>query len=229
MNITIHWLLSLLFISLVPGILCLQKEMTIIIAAGGKDCFHESGLAGQMVDLEYQVIDGSHGDLDISFDLTDSDGRLIFADYKKSDNIHRYKLPHDTELTFCFNNEFSRMNSKTVFFEIIIEREDEDAGWSNFDILEGLSPEEFYDMKVQDIEDIIKRVRNNLTKARQFQDMLRSHEARDRNVAEENYFKVNAWSFFQIIVMVGVGFCQVVMVKSLFDTESKAHKLWSKM
>lgn len=59
--------------------------------------------------------------------------------------------------------------------------------------------------------------------------MLRSHEARDRNMAEENYFKVNAWSFFQIIIMLGVGFCQVVMVKSLFDTESKAHKLWSKM
>lgn len=59
--------------------------------------------------------------------------------------------------------------------------------------------------------------------------MLRSHEARDRNAAEENYFKVNAWSFFQIIVMVSVGFCQVVMVKSLFDTDSKAHKLWRKM
>ncbi|XP_055608783.1 transmembrane emp24 domain-containing protein 1 [Uranotaenia lowii] len=207
---------------------CLQKEMTIIVPPGGKDCFHESGLAGQTVDIEYQVIDGSHGDLDISFDLNDSTGRLIFADYKKSDNIHRYKLPHDTELQFCFNNEFSRINSKTVFFEIILENEDEDAGWSNFDILEGLSPDEFYDMKVQDIEDIIKRVRNNLTKARQFQDMLRSHEARDRNVAEENYFKVNTWSFFQIIIMVGVGFCQVIMVKSLFDTESKAHKLWRK-
>ncbi|XP_058832841.1 transmembrane emp24 domain-containing protein 1 [Topomyia yanbarensis] len=214
---------------LLPAIFCLQKELTIIISPGAKDCFYEAAKAGQTVDIEYQVIDGSHGDLDISFSVADSSGRLLYADYKKSDNIHRFRQSHDTELTFCFSNEFSRINSKTVFFEIIIEKEDEDAGWSNFDILEGLSPEEFYDMKVQDIEDIIKRVRNNLTKARQFQDMLQSHEARDRNIAEENYFKVNAWSFFQIIVMVGVGFCQVVMVKSLFDTDSKAHKWWSKM
>lgn len=146
----------LLVALLMPAVLCLQKEMTIIITPGGRDCFYESAKAGQIVDIEYQVIDGSHGDLDISFDLADSNGRLIYSDYKKSDNIHRFKLPHDTELSFCFNNDFSRMNSKTVFFEIIIEKEDDDAGWSNFDILEGLSPEEFYDMKVQDIEDIIK-------------------------------------------------------------------------
>lgn len=228
MDFTIH-LLALLLAAFLQGITALQKEFTIVITPGGRDCFYENGQAGHTVDLEYQVIDGSHGDLDINFELADSSGRLIFADYKKSDNIHRYKLPQDTELTFCFSNEFSRVNSKTVFFEIIIEGEDEDGGWSNFDILEGLSPEEFYDMKVQDVQDIIKRVRNNLTKARQFQDVLRSHEARDRNVAEENYFKVNTWSFFQIIIMLCVGFCQVVMVKSLFDTESKAHKLWTKM
>ncbi|XP_055626340.1 transmembrane emp24 domain-containing protein 1 [Toxorhynchites rutilus septentrionalis] len=223
--LSILWIFTLLL----PEVIGFQKEMTIIISPGGKDCFHENGQAGQTVDIDYQVIDGSHGDLDINFDLSDSTGRIIFADYKKSDNIHRHKLPQDTELTFCFNNEFSRINSKTVFFELIIEKEDEDAGWSNFDILEGLSPEEFYDMKVQDIEDIIKRVRNNLTKARQFQDILRSHEARDRNIAEENYFKVNAWSFFQIFIMISVGFLQVVMVKSLFDTQSKAHRIWSKM
>ncbi|XP_065091169.1 transmembrane emp24 domain-containing protein 1 [Ochlerotatus camptorhynchus] len=227
MDFTIH-LVLLLLSSLLNGIFCLQKEFTIVITPGGRDCFYENAQADQTVDLEYQVIDGSHGDFDISFELADSSGRLIFADYKKSDNIHRYKLTHDTELTFCFSNEFSRVNSKTVFFEIIIENEDEDAGWSNFDILEGLSPEEFYDMKVQDVQDVIKRVRNNLTKARQFQDVLRSHEARDRNMAEENYFKVNAWSFFQIIIMICVGFCQVVMVKSLFDTDSKAHKIWTK-
>lgn len=130
--------------------------MTIIISPGARDCFYESAKAGQIVDIEYQVIDGSHGDLDINFDLADSNGRLIYSDYKKLENSHRFKLPHDAELSFCFNNDFSRINSKTVFFEIIIEQEDEDSGWSNLDILEDLTPEEFYDMKVQEIEDIIK-------------------------------------------------------------------------
>ncbi|XP_035795982.1 transmembrane emp24 domain-containing protein 5-like [Anopheles albimanus] len=209
----------------------LQKELTINVEAGQQDCFYEQAKAGQTIDIEYQVIDGGHGDLDISFELAEVTGRTIFADYKKSDNIHRYPVPYDGEFKFCFNNDFSRHNSKTVFFELIIEREgeQEDTAWSDVDLLEGLTPEEFYEMKVQDMEDAIKRVRNNLTKARQLQDMLRSHEARDRNIAEENYFKVNVWSFFQILVMIAVGVLQVFMVKSLFDTDSRAYKLLTKL
>uniref|UniRef100_A0A182M7X7 Separase n=1 Tax=Anopheles culicifacies TaxID=139723 RepID=A0A182M7X7_9DIPT len=209
----------------------IQKEMTVSISPGNVDCFFETAKAGQTIDIEYQVIDGGHGDLDISFELAEVTGRTIFADYKKSDNIHRFPVPYDGEYKFCFDNSFSRANSKTVFFELIIEREgeQEEANWSDIDLLEGLTPEEFYEMKVQDMEDAIKRVRNNLTKARQLQDLLRSHEARDRNVAEENYFKVNVWSFFQILVMVGVGTLQVFMVKSLFDVDSRAYKLLTKL
>ncbi|XP_058118211.1 transmembrane emp24 domain-containing protein 5-like [Anopheles coustani] len=215
---------------LVP-VAALQKEMTISVAPGKVDCFFEEAKAGQIIDIEYQVIDGGHGDLDISFELAELTGRTIFADYKKSDNIHRFPVPYDGEYKFCFDNGFSRANSKTVFFELIIEREgeQEDAGWADIDLLEGLTPEEFYEMKVQDMEDAIKRVRNHLTKARQLQDVLRSHEARDRNVAEENYFKVNVWSFFQILVMIGVGMLQVFMVKSLFNNDSRAYKLLTKL
>uniref|UniRef100_A0AAG5D3K2 GOLD domain-containing protein n=1 Tax=Anopheles atroparvus TaxID=41427 RepID=A0AAG5D3K2_ANOAO len=216
---------------LLSPVAALQKEMTISVGPGKVDCFYEVAKAGQTIDIEYQVIDGGHGDLDISFELAEVTGRTIFADYKKSDNIHRFPVPYDGEYKFCFDNGFSRANSKTVFFEIIIEREGEqdEAGWADIDLLEGLTPEEFYEMKVQDMEDAIKRVRNHLTKARQLQDVLRSHEARDRNVAEENYFKVNVWSFFQILVMIAVGFLQVFMVKSLFDVDSRAYKLLTKL
>uniref|UniRef100_A0A182PZM1 Separase n=1 Tax=Anopheles farauti TaxID=69004 RepID=A0A182PZM1_9DIPT len=224
-------LLVVLLLQLPSCISALQKEMTISVGPGKVDCFFEVAKAGQTIDIEYQVIDGGHGDLDISFELGEVTGRTIFADYKKSDNIHRFPVPYDGEYKFCFDNGFSQVNSKTVFFELIIEREGEqdDASWSDIDLLEGLTPEEFYEMKVQDMEDAIKRVRNNLTKARQLQDVLRSHEARDRNVAEENYFKVNIWSFFQILVMVAVGTLQVFMVKSLFDVESRAYKLLTKL
>ncbi|XP_052868475.1 transmembrane emp24 domain-containing protein 5 [Anopheles cruzii] len=224
-------LIALIVAGLPMHLSALQKEITINVEPGRIDCFYEQAKAGQTIDIEYQVIDGGHGDLDISFEMAEVTGRTIVTDYKKSDNIHRHPVHYDGEFKFCFDNEFSRHNSKTVFFELIIEREGEleDTAWADIDLLEGLTPEEFYDMKVQDMEDAIKRVRNNLTKARQLQDMLRSHEARDRNVAEENYFKVNVWSFFQILVMIAVGVLQVFMVKSLFDVDSRAYKLLTKL
>lgn len=66
-------------------------------------------------------------------------------------------------------------------------------------------------MQIESIQLSIGRVKAHLTKARQTQEVLKSYEARDRNMAEENYFRVNVWSLFQILVMLGVGCLQVII------------------
>lgn len=140
------------------------------------------------------MIDGGHGDLDINFELS-IDGRIIYVDYKKSDNIHRFEQLHPAgDYKFCFDNTISHFNRKTVFFELLIEDPDNpisdgNANFSSIIVLlltfinlnvtflgeasigdlDGLSPEEFYEMKVQDILDIIHVVRSQMTKARQLQ------------------------------------------------------------
>lgn len=203
---------------------CLEKEITINVQPGKEDCFYERVKNGEVIDLEYQVIDGGHGDLDITFHLVDSNGRILKADFKKSENSHRIEATVDGDYRFCFDNTFSSFNAKTVFFELIIEGDDSE--WSDTDKIEGIGAEEVYELTVQEIHDVITRVRNTLSKARHFQDVLKSMEARDRNVAEENYFKVNTFSLFQITIMVVVGIIQVIMVRSLFDDSSKVHKIW---
>lgn len=132
---------------------------------------------------------------------------------------------------FCFDNTISHFNSKTVFFELIIEDPNNPSDDENsvFSDMEGLSPEEFYDMKVQDIQDIIHNVRGKITKARQLQDMLRSFEARDRNIAELNCERVNLFSVIIIVTMLCVGFLQVFMIRSLFETDPKGRRVWAKI
>lgn len=216
---------------------CLQftfaydKEMTVHIDAGKKECFYHHVKDGETIDIEYQVIDGGHGDLDISFSLSDPIGLIIVSDYKKPENIHRHDVRKDGDYRFCFDNTFSTFNRKTVFFELIVEKEGEqnlgDDQWN--DALDGLTAEEYYEMKVQDIMDYIGRIRMQMTKARQLQDMLRSHEARDRNMAEANFLKVNAWSFFQIFAMILVGLLQVFMVRSIFESGTFLSKFWKTM
>lgn len=210
---------------------CFEKEMTINIQAGKEECFYQNVKEGQIIDIEYQVIDGSHGDLDISFQLVEPTGRIMFADFKKSENGHRIETKVHGDYKFCFDNTFSNFNMKTVFFEIIIEGTDDDT-WDDDldqDDLEGLSPEDIYDIQVQDIQDAIYKVRSNLNKVQHLQDNLRTYEARDRNIAEENFFKVNTFSMIQIVVMLTVGFIQVIMLKSLFDNTYKVHKIWKNL
>lgn len=152
-------------------------------------------------------------------------------DYKKSDNVHRVEKAQGGEYKFCFDNTISHFNSKTVFFELIIEdpSNPQDENDAIFSDMEGLSPEEFYEMKVQDINDIIQSVKNRMGKARQLQDMLRSFEARDRNLAEMNNSRVNLFSVFIIVTMVCVGIIQVFMIRSLFETDPKQKRVWEKI
>jgi len=207
-----------------------QKEMTIFVESGTSECFYEPARRGSVIDLEYQVIDGGYGDPDISFVLYDTEGELISSDYKKSDNIHRLEVKVDGDHRFCFDNSFSMFNRKTVFFEIVIETEDDDDTdeWGP-EVLDGVTQEEFVDMKIQDIQESISRVHHHLNRVKVAQDIHRSFEARDRNMAEDNNFRVGTWSVFQICMMLSVGALQVFMLRSLFETDPKSVNIWKKI
>lgn len=102
-------------------------------------------------DHSHKVVDGGHGDLDVSFELSDPAGRVLYADYKKSDNVHRHQAEVEGAYRFCFDNTFSVWSQKSVFFELLVENEDglrTDSDDDEWRALEGLTPEEFYDMKV---------------------------------------------------------------------------------
>lgn len=139
----------------------IQREMTVRIDAGTIECLYETVQNGQVIDIEYQVIDGGHGDLDISFEMHNPEGRRMTGDYKKTDNIHRLITDRDGDHRFCFDNSFSTFNSKTVFFEMIIEsvsqdsRDADDYGLPK-DILDELPEEQLaLDMKVKLVISII--------------------------------------------------------------------------
>lgn len=111
----------------------------------------------------------------------------------------------------------------------MIHNNDKLLGDNPISELDGLSPEEFYEMKVQDILDSINLVRGHITKARQIQDLLRSYESRDRNLAELNNFRVFLFSVLIVITMCSVGFLQVFMIRNLFETNPKGRKIWEKI
>ncbi|KRT78474.1 hypothetical protein AMK59_8636 [Oryctes borbonicus] len=218
-------LFTLCFFTFIIGIKTHEKQLTVNIEPRKQDCFFENISEKQTVELDYQVIDGGHGDLDITFQTYDPHGRILLADYKKAGNTHTLTTQLTGDYKFCFDNTFSSFNTKTVFFEIIIESDD-DFGGGNID---GINSEEVYELKIQDIQDIVNRVRSDMNKIRVLQDVIKSIEARDRNLAEENFFKVTTFSMIQIIVMIVVGSIQVIMLRSLFDDNSRVHKIWKNL
>ena len=202
------------FILRIPFGCCALRELTVTVEAGVSECFYETVKAGQVMDVEYQVIDGDRGELDINFHWSAPSGRQIVSDYKKAENSHRHDATEDGDYKVCWDNSISRFNSKTVFFELLIEPDV--LGQDKIDS----------QTDVDDLSQSIVRVHGHLSTVRQMQDIMRAHEARDRNFVESNFELVNLWSIIQVIVMVLVGGLQVYLVRSLFDDKNRVHQIW---
>ncbi|XP_045456750.1 transmembrane emp24 domain-containing protein 5-like [Melitaea cinxia] len=203
-----------------------EKDITFTIQAGKMDCFYQKVSLNEMIDVEYQVIDASHGELDISFQLTDPVGRMIVTDYKKPENGHRHKALLEGDYRFCFDNTFSTFSEKTVFFDLMMESEDSnEKDYEDDREMELGNDAETYLMRVSDISDSVARIRDNVSAARRLQEFLSAHEARDRNLAEDMCSRVLSRSLLQITVMLVVGITQVYFLKSLFeDPNTKSMK-----
>lgn len=216
------------FCTVVAG---LEREMTVNVEAGKEECFFETVADTNTLTVEYQVIDGGSGqlsELDISFRLISPRGRPIFAEFKKPDGAHTHRAEEAGDYKICFDNKFSYLSSKVVYFEILNVNEDED-----YDDLAGIfddeeKEEEYYDVQVSDIEVQLKKIKDDIVKARHLQDQIRVTDLKDRSIAEHNFERVNFMSTFYVIILVVSGLCQVLLVRSLFDDKSRINPLWKK-
>ncbi|NXK01491.1 TMED1 protein, partial [Corythaixoides concolor] len=125
----------------------------------------------------------------------------------------------------CFDNSFSTISEKLVFFELIFdsaqdeeeEEEEEEEGDEGDAWVEAAEPQETLDVKMEDIKESIETMRSRLERSIQMQTLLRAFEARDRNLQESNLSRVNFWSAVNLAVVVVVAFLQVRLLKSLFE------------
>lgn len=206
-----------------PGALTWDSSITINVEPLKEDCFYQTLQVNDELEIDYQVIDGGHGDLDISFSMADPRGRILVADFKKSEKNHEIHISAKGDYKFCFDNTFSAFNTKTVYFELAVTN-DEDDRWDT-DVSFDDTQKDI--QQIEGFQSVMDMVRNNLNKARSLQDLIKVTESKDRNIAEEMYFKVNRYSMLILSTMVFVSFVQIVMLKSIFDSNSKIHKVLS--
>lgn len=209
-----------------------ETELTVTLRAGGVECFHQPAKGGQVLEVEYQVLDANFGNMEmrqgmeINFILKSPTGQELINDHSRTEAIHRHEVKEPGDHTLCFDNSMSTLSTKTVYFEVYVDRagSQEDDEWEAGEI--PYSPELVYNDTYADIKATIKKVHENLNQVKHYQDTKRAHEARDRNVQEHNFIRVNQFSMLFIIVMLSVGAVQVVMVRSLFEERSRLRKIF---
>ncbi|XP_016144489.1 transmembrane emp24 domain-containing protein 5-like isoform X2 [Sinocyclocheilus grahami] len=177
----------------------LDGDFTFALPAARKECFFQTMKKDASLEIEYQVLDGAS--LDVDFYLQSPSGHVIASDYRKSDGVH------------------AAVSEKVIFFELILDNMgdgEESEDWKAY-----VQGTDLLDMKLEDIMDTINSVKSRLGKSLQIQALLRAFEARDRNLQESNYERVNLWSCTNLVVMVIVSGVQVYLLRSFFDNKRK--------
>uniref|UniRef100_A0A8V0ZSG7 Transmembrane p24 trafficking protein 5 n=1 Tax=Gallus gallus TaxID=9031 RepID=A0A8V0ZSG7_CHICK len=147
-------------------------------------------------------------------------GETLVFDERKSDGVHTVET-EEGDYMFCFDNTFSTISEKVIFFELILDNMGEE-GQDQEDWKKYVTGTDLLDMKLEDILESINSVKARLSKSVQIQTLLRAFEARDRNIQESNFDRVNFWSMVNLGVMVVVSAVQVYMLKSLFEDKRKS-------
>ncbi|XP_038163324.1 transmembrane emp24 domain-containing protein 1b [Cyprinodon tularosa] len=196
-----------------------DSEFTFLLPAGRSECFYQTALKNGTMEVEYQVIAGAG--MDVDFTILSPKGVQLIMESRRSDGVHVVEPMEEGDYEICFDNSFSRFSEKMVFFEIIIEGQGGDVGGD--DEFPGLEEPDgsLLEYKLEDIKESMDSLHKRLERSRQMQMVLRAFEARDRNLLEDNLWRVSFWSCASVLVMLCVALTQVYTVRKLFDDKRR--------
>lgn len=197
----------------------LDSEFTFLLPAGRSECFFQAAVKNGSMEVEYQVIAGAG--MDVDFTIISPEGVHLVFESRRSDGVHVVEPTLEGDYEICFDNSFSRFSEKVVFFEIIIEGQGGDVGgdeeWAGLEEPDG----SLLEYKLEDIRESMDSLHRRLERSRQMQTVLRAFEARDRNLLEDNLWRVSFWSCASVLVMLCVALTQVYTVRKLFDDKRR--------
>uniref|UniRef100_A0A672IA72 Transmembrane emp24 domain-containing protein 1-like n=1 Tax=Salarias fasciatus TaxID=181472 RepID=A0A672IA72_SALFA len=193
-----------------------QIEFTFVLPAGNTECFFQTAKQSDTLEVEYQVIAGSG--LDVGFTLISPGGHRLVSDFRRSEGIHMVDPMEDGDYRLCFDNSFSKLSEKMVFFEVIVNSQSSsDAAadeWADVAVAESVAEYRLEDLRV-------RSVYRQLEKSRQVLATLRALEARDRYLLEDNLWRVSFWSCMNLLVIATVAVTQIYSLRRLFDNTKR--------
>ncbi|XP_051941028.1 transmembrane emp24 domain-containing protein 1b [Hippocampus zosterae] len=198
-----------------------SSEFTFLLQAGKSDCFFQRAIQNGTMEVEYQVIGGAG--MDVDFTILNPEGAPLVAETRRSDGVHVVEPTVEGDYQVCFDNSFSHFSEKMVFFELYVEGQGGDVGgdeeWAGLEEMD----ENMLQYKLQDMREYMDSVQKRLERSRQMQTVLRAFEARDRNLLEDNLWRVSFWSCASVLVMLCVALTQVYTVRKLFDDKRRIY------
>ncbi|XP_061703098.1 transmembrane emp24 domain-containing protein 1-like [Syngnathoides biaculeatus] len=194
-------------------------EFTFLLPAGSKDCFYQTVDKENSLEFEYQVIGESN--LDVNFVMFSPGGRRDFDDHRRPHGIHKVERTERGDYQMCFDNTFSKMKEKLLFFTLIISNPNSTAqDGRSVDAAAAAANStavgKTLELRLADFRARLVAMNSQIQRSRVIQLMLRTFDKRDQRLQDNNLWRVSFWSGVSVVVILGVAAAQVRMLESFF-------------
>ena len=174
-----------------------------------RTCFYQEWAEVKPFIFAFKVIRGGNRDVDVT--IESPSGSEVYRGEKESEA----RVEFDTSwglFSFCFDNHFSTVSHKVVYFEL---RPPDHAS------LADEAGRKLPTVATQ-LEHSMDVVHENNEQVKSFQLLYKNEEAEDRAQADDLNFTVLCWSSFESSIVLLVGFGQVWLLKRFFYAQTKA-------
>ena len=173
-----------------------------------RTCFYQEWAEVRLFTFAFKVIRG--GNRDVSVSIESPTGGQVFSAAKESEGRVTFETAWGV-FTFCFDNKFSTVSHKVVYFEL---RPPDHASLAD----EAGRKQPTAPTQLEHSMDVVHD-HNEMTKV--FQQLYKNQEAEGRAQADALNFKVQFWSSLESGIIVLISLSQVWLLKRFFMSHTK--------
>ena len=200
----------------------ISSVLEVAIPQGQQECFYQAVEDGETIVVEYMVTysSGEFSKYDIDFKMFQPGGAPVVIEYRRENGHHRFaggKLLNGAgDYKICFDNSFSFISSKTVYFIVDVKDESEEENQvvrSN----EQPNENEFKANSMMfDVEMQLNTIKQKMLKASTLQNHMLIAHGKDMNLADQNVRRIDTTSLFLFVLFVLSGILQAYVIKEMF-------------
>lgn len=182
--------------------------LTVKIGANDQECFYgQIHNAGSKIGFSYAVQAG--GQFDIDLRIKSPRGQVLFEESKKKQGEYSFSASETGEYEFCFSNDMSTFSEKTIEFDISVDS----------DVQATLPPQVAAD--TENIERSVSSVEERTSTMMRLMAKYKTRNNRNESTVKSTSSRIFYFSFFELLLMVGMGLLQVTIVQLFFKGSRK--------
>lgn len=182
---------------------CFPKQLTFELPDREKLCFYEELEKNEEYTFMFQVVKGGLNDVDL---VISDPGKNEIA--KKTHSHYEsivFAPKENGEYSFCFDNQFSSISHKVIFFEL----SGRDTLRDEAGLEENVGPSSM-------VEALTEKIHEHLSASEDYQTELRAKKLSDRLFALDLIDHTTLWSAVVSVIIVVTVIAQVAVLKSFF-------------